>query len=167
MSTIQTQPTPLTRTESEFLAQLFECRWSEIHGDYYEAQKRFLGTAELADKGGSALCKMVALHSFGVFAYETASWPLAEHLFIELRGYAEDIGHRYCEGIALMWLAEINSAARQGHGKEEYEQAAALFESIGELDKAQACRDAGSDSFWESMTRSFAGMSSDADSLDD
>jgi len=166
MSTIQTQPAPLSRTESEFLAQLFESRWSEIHGTYYETQERFLSAAGLAEGGDNALCNMIALHSFGVFAYETESWPLAEHLFLELRGFAEDIGHRYCEAIALMWLAKI-SEAHGAHGQEELEQAADLYESIGEIEKARQCRDASSDSFWKSMIQLLSPAEPETDPEDD
>ncbi len=167
MSKLDSNPSPVAQVEADFLVRHFNCRWLEVHGAYLNAQQKFMDTAEFAEKRGGVLCAMVALHSFAVFAYETQSWPLAEHLFLDLRDLANQVGLRYCEAIASMWLAEITIAEHGGDAREEYEEAAAVFDSIGDTNQAQACREAGSDSFWESMAQSFSELSGDADSLED
>ena len=166
MSSAPAQFSGLSRTESKFLALYFEARWSEFHGQLEKAEQKLLDAAEVAENGGYTLATILGLHSVGILAYETATWDVAEHAFIELGDLARGAHHGHCEAISLLWRAKI-SEARGGHGKDEYEQAADVFESTGEADKAQTCRDAGSDSFLRSMIQPYPTPTVDGDEDDE
>ena len=167
MSPLGLNMSPLSSKEADFITRYCTCRWMEVHESFPEAQSELLEVVDIAKRAGNPVDAMVALHSLGVLAYEMEEWAIARKTFKDLRILAHSAGHHRCEGHALMWIAELNSAARQGHGKDDYEQAAAVFESIGEVDLAQACRDGGSNAFWESMTRLFTGMSTEEDDSPD
>lgn len=153
MSPLGLNMSPLSSREADLMTRYCIYRWMEVHESFPKAKAELLEAADIAKRAGNTLDAMVALHSLGVLAYEMEEWAISQRAFEGLRDLAHSAGHHLCEGLALMWLAKLTTAARQGHGKAEYEQAASVFESIGEVDQAQACRDAGSDSFWESMTQ--------------